>query len=197
MRFHSSGLEAWSSLGLGFFFYKGGWRESDGTFPPYLKEWFSQSLGQKRCPLSFHLPAIEASSSHLALTLSPSIHYLIHLLSPCILLSQISSLTSQFLSPERTCKQSISSCKNTRAHKQRPNPTIPQTHLHVSIISAGNRLLGCVEEGRDGNTWRGRKNNWGVKSMYSQEEHSTAAASVWNYSAYGASRLRGAVHLLK
>ena len=58
MRFHSSGLEAWSSLGLGlFFFSKGGWRESDGTFPPYLKEWFPQSLGQKRCPLSFHLPA--------------------------------------------------------------------------------------------------------------------------------------------
>lgn len=178
----------------GVFFLFKRWVEGVGWYVPSLFEGMVFAVFRaETVPTLLPSPC----SSHLALTLSPSIHYLIHLLSPCILLSQISSLTSQFLSPERTCKQSISSCKNTRAHKQRHNPTIPQTHLHISIISAGNRLLGCVEEGRDGNTWRGRKNNWGVKSMYSQEEHSTAAASVWNYSAYGASRLRGAVHLLK
>lgn len=131
-------------------------------------------------------------------------------LSPCLLASTIWSIFCLHAScslksppwPPNSCLLSAPAdnpshhAKTHVAHKQRPtpNPQNPPTYLnHFS----GNRLLGCVEEGRDGNTWRGRENNWGVKSMYSQEEHATAAASVWNCSAYGASRPRGAVHLLK
>lgn len=116
----------------------------------------------RQCPLAFHLPPIKAEllspRSHLPLTSSRKIHYLIHLVSPCILLSQISSMTSNFSSPERTCKQSNSSRKkHTNVCKHSP-----QTLLDTSIISLGidcwavSRKEKICGEGR-------KKENWGAE----------------------------------
>lgn len=84
---------------------------------------FHSSRGRSGARWSFICLLSKRSSSHLALTLSPRIHYLIHLMSPCILLSQTSTLTSWFFSHECTCKP-ISSCKkNTQATP--PTPAKP------------------------------------------------------------------------
>lgn len=134
-------------------------------------------------------------------------------LSPCLLASTIWSIFCLHAScslksppwPPNSCLLSAPAdnpshhAKTHVAHKQRPtpNPPIHKIHLHISIISAG---IDCSAVSRKGETeirGEGGKITGGVKSMYSQEEHAMAAASVWNCSAYGASRPRGAVHLFK
>lgn len=116
-----------------------------GLQPTAGQNYFSQFSVETVPQQPFISLLSKRSSSHLALTLSPRILYLIHLMSPCILLTQISSLTSKFSSPECTCKQSISSCKNihTLAHTH----TQQQTLLDNSIILLGIDWLAVSRKG--------------------------------------------------
>lgn len=135
---------------------------------------------------SAHQPFIslllKRSSSHLALTLSARIHYLIHLLPPYILLHKHLQTIHLIMQKTHTC---------TQAAPQPPTPSNPPRCLNHFT---GNRLLGCVEEGSG---WKYVARKEGADTKYSQEEYTVAAASVWDYSASGASRLRDAIHLLK
>lgn len=64
-------------------------------------------------------------------------------MSPCILLSQISSLTSNFSSPECTYKQSISSCKT---HTNTP----PNPPRYLNHSAAGTDYSAMSRKKRDG-----------------------------------------------
>lgn len=129
MRFYSSGSGAESSLRLGFL----------------ILSWVKGAPS----PPAFHLPPLKAE------LLSPrSISTIsFHLASPYILLSQTSSITSEFSSPAHTCKQSISSCKSTPMHTNTHPPP-----LDISIISPGTGLSAVSRKGQMGKyVARGRK----------------------------------------
>lgn len=100
--------------------------------------------------LVFNLSLVSKPQSHLALGLSPTIHFLIRLLPPLVLFSQISSLTFPS-SLACTCKLSIShhakhplthTHRETNTHCPQELPETPQS----SHLSTRNRAGNCVEE---------------------------------------------------
>lgn len=150
MRFHSSGLEAWSSSGRGFFqnVGRGSWMER--SLP--IGRNHSHSLRGRN---SAHSPSIPLLSKPAPLTS----------LSPCLLASTIWSIFCLHAScslksppwPPNSCLLSAPAdnpshhAKTHVAHKQRPtpNPPIHKIHLHISIISAG---IDCSAVSRKGET---------------------------------------------
>lgn len=149
MRFHSWGLGAWSSSGLGFF---KGWVEGVGwnvpsrlegiilivfraeTVPTLLPSPSYQS--QLLSPRS-HLVSEHPLSDPSSVSLHPALANLLLVLP--ILVSSAHLQTIHLIMQKHTCTQ-------TAPHPRSPDP---QIHLHISIISAG---LDCLAVSRKGET---------------------------------------------
>lgn len=158
-----------------------GWRSLIKWAPGWKESFFIVFQSEKRCPRGLHLPSSYQITTHLTLTSSPRIHYLIRLTSPCILplTSFLLDLSELLFAPADNPSHHAK-----RAQTQRHTNTPSQTLLDVSIISLG---IDCSavskEQERERRGKKERDRTGEQKGKCSCEGYAAAAASVWDYRA--------------